>query len=121
MAVSLGINGVCTGDLSKLCVMLCEASDTIESLWDRLQEEGDALRDYRASQIAVEAERRLRESYGQVPEQAKFENDGERESYDAGFNSGVKATLQQLDGLIASGYDINAVCAWIDCQWEECE
>ena len=46
------------GEISR---MLREASDTIESLRDRLQEEGDALRDYRASQIAAEAERRLQE------------------------------------------------------------
>ena len=57
------------------------AADTIENLRDGLQKEGDALRDYRASQIAAEAERRLRESYGQVPEQGERENDGERESY----------------------------------------
>lgn len=31
-AVSLGVNGVCTGDLSKLYVMLREAADTIEKL-----------------------------------------------------------------------------------------
>ena len=36
-AVSLGVNGVCTGDLSKLYVMLREAADTIESLSDKLQ------------------------------------------------------------------------------------
>lgn len=37
MAVSLGVNGVCTGDLSKLYVMLREAANTIESLSDKLQ------------------------------------------------------------------------------------
>lgn len=37
MAVKLGVNGVCTGDLSELCVMLREAADTIESMRDRLQ------------------------------------------------------------------------------------
>lgn len=80
-AVKLGVNGVCTGDLSKLCVMLREAADTIDGLRDRLQDADDAR-------------------------------------YDSGFESGVKACLQQLDGLIASGYDLKAVCAWIDNQWE---
>lgn len=44
---------------------------------------------------------------------------GSDEIYDAGFANGVKATLQQIDGLIASGYDLKAVCTWIDEQWEE--
>ena len=70
--------GYQNGEISR---MLREAADTIESLRDRLQEENDALRDYRASQIAVEAERRLQESCGQVPEQGERKNDGERESY----------------------------------------
>lgn len=38
MADRLGVNGVCTGDVSKLYVMLREAADTIESLRDRLHE-----------------------------------------------------------------------------------
>jgi len=42
-----------------------------------------------------------------------------QEAYDAGFANGVKATLQQLDGLISSGYDLKNVVAWIDRQWEE--
>lgn len=41
------------------------------------------------------------------------------EIYNAGFDSGVKATLQQLNGLIVSGYDLKAVCAWIDEQWKD--
>lgn len=61
----------------------------------------------------------LHESYGKVPEQGERDDDSECESYDAGFESGMKATLQQLDGLISSGYDLKAVCAWIDRQWEE--
>ena len=60
--------------------MMREAADTIESLRYGLQKEGDALRAYRASQIAAEAERRLHGSYGQVPEQAKRENGADRES-----------------------------------------
>jgi hypothetical protein len=44
--------------------------------------------------------------------------DAEDARYDAGFENGVKACLQQLDGLIVSGYDLKAVCTWIDNQWE---
>ena len=36
MADKLGVNGVCTGDLSKLYVMLREAAETIEGLSDEL-------------------------------------------------------------------------------------
>lgn len=59
------------------------------------------------------------ESYGQVPEQGKRESEGERESYDAGFENGVKACLQQLDGLIHEGADVDEIQAWVDRQWEE--
>ena len=50
--------------MDNLVRMLREAADTIESLRNRMQEENDALRDYRASQIAAEAERRLQEVGG---------------------------------------------------------
>lgn len=59
------------------------------------------------------------ESYGQVPELGERENDSERESYDAGFSNGVKACLQQLDGLIHDGADVDDIQGWIDSQWEE--
>lgn len=45
--------------------------------------------------------------------------DAARESYDAGFSNGVKACLQQLDGLIHKGADIDEIQGWIDRQWEE--
>ena len=61
----------------------------------------------------------LHESYGQVPEQGKRENEGECESYDAGFENGVKACLQQLDGLIHEGANVDEIQAWADRQWEE--
>lgn len=61
----------------------------------------------------------MSESYGKAPEQGKGENEGERESYDAGFSNGVKATLQQLDGLIHEGADVDEIQGWIDRQWEE--
>ena len=94
------------------------AMSTLGNQANELREAADALRDYRASQIAAEAERRLHESYGKVPEQAKLGNDGERESYDAGFESEVKATLRQLDELIVSGYDLKAVRSRINNQLE---
>ena len=62
---------------------------------------------------------RLQESYGQVPELGERENEGEQESYDAGFENGVKACLQQLDGLIHEGADVEEIQGWIDRQWED--
>lgn len=59
------------------------------------------------------------ESCEQVPEQGERENGDERESYDAGFKNGVKACLQQLDGLIHEGADMDEIQAWVDRQWEE--
>ena len=44
---------------------------------------------------------------------------GSDERYDAGFANGVKATLQQLDGLIYKGADVDEIQAWVDRQWEE--
>jgi hypothetical protein len=39
--------------------------------------------------------------------------------YDAGFSSGVKATLQQLEGKIANHAGIVEIEEWIDEQWED--
>jgi uncharacterized Zn finger protein (UPF0148 family) len=39
--------------------------------------------------------------------------------YDAGFDNGMKAVLQQLDGLIHEGADVDEIQAWVDRQWEE--
>lgn len=44
-----------------------------------------------------------------------------RESYDAGFASGVKATLQQLYGLLHEYPTLDEIEAWADSQWEEYE
>jgi len=41
MAVNLGVNGVCTGDLSKLYVMLNKAAETIKNLQDSINEVAD--------------------------------------------------------------------------------
>ena len=45
----------------------------------------------------------------------------ESESYDAGFASGVKATLQQLYGLLHEYPTLDEIEAWADSQWEEYE
>lgn len=87
------LEGYQNGEISR---MLREAADTILSLRDRLQE-----------------------SYGLVPEQGKRENGANCESYDAGFENGIKAVLQQLDGLIHEGTGVDEIQAWIDRQWEE--
>ena len=47
--------------------------------------------------------------------------DAEDARYDVGFNNGVKACLQQLDGLIHEGADVDEIKAWADRQWEEDE
>ena len=60
-----------------------------------------------------------RGSYDQYPEQGEREDGGECESYDAGFSNGVKACLQQLDGLIHEGANVDEIQGWIDRQWEE--
>jgi hypothetical protein len=50
-----------------------------------------------------------------------FFGSDERESYDAGFASGVKATLQQLYGLLHEYPTLDEIEAWADSQWEEYE
>lgn len=45
--------------------------------------------------------------------------DAEDARYDAGFDNGMKACLQQLDGLIHGGADVNEIQGWVDRQWEE--
>ena len=45
----------------------------------------------------------------------------EGESYDAGFTNGVKATLQQLYGLLHEYPTLDEIEAWADSQWEEYE
>ena len=49
----------------------------------------------------------------------KAERACDEKSYDAGFDNGMKATLQQLDGLIYEGADVDEIQAWADRQWEE--
>ena len=41
------------------------------------------------------------------------------ESYDAGFKNGMKATLQQLYGLLHDYPTLDDIEAWADRQWEE--
>lgn len=49
----------------------------------------------------------------------KAERACDEKSYDAGFDNGMKAVLQQLDGLIHEGADVDEIQAWADRQWEE--
>jgi hypothetical protein len=41
--------------------------------------------------------------------------------YDAGFDSGIKATLQMLDGQLVSAWGLDDIREWVDEQWRECE
>ena len=43
------------------------------------------------------------------------------DAYNAGFDSGIKATLQQLDGLLMKTDDAVEIQAWVDEQWKEFE
>lgn len=43
------------------------------------------------------------------------------EIYNAGFDNGVKATLQQLDGLLIKTDSAVEIQAWVDEQWKEYE
>ena len=45
--------------------------------------------------------------------------DAEDARYDAGFKNGIKACLQQLDGMIYEGADVGEIRGWVDRQWEE--
>lgn len=40
------------------------------------------------------------------------------EQYDGGFACGMKAVLQQVDGLICGGASLGELQEWIDEQWE---
>ena len=62
-------------------------------------------------------------TFSMTPEQAVAATVGrdERESYDAGFASGMKATLQQLYGLLHEYPTLDEIEAWADSQWEEYE
>lgn len=48
-----------------------------------------------------------------------YEGSRDEKLYDAGFDNGMKAVLQQLDGLIHEGADVDEIQAWADRQWEE--
>lgn len=52
-----------------------------------------------------------------------FEENEQRVSdvYDEGFDNGVKATLQQLDGLLMRTDSAVEIQEWVDRQWEEYE
>lgn len=49
-------------------------------------------------------------------------DESEREKvYNAGFDNGIKATLQQLDGLLIKTDSAVEIQAWVDEQWKEFE
>ena len=47
------------------------------------------------------------------------DNASDKDVYDAGFTSGIKATLQQLYGLLHEDPSLDDIEAWADRQWEE--
>ena len=56
-----------------------------------------------------------------TPEQAVAATLGNdrNEIYNAGFDNGVKSTLQQLDGLLIKTDSAVEIQAWVDEQWKE--
>ena len=83
-----------------------QAADTIEQLSEKEAAYMDA--NHEQGMQLIEQDKRIRELENQV-----------RESYDAGFDNGMKAVLQQLDGLIYEGANVDEIQGWIDRQWEE--
>jgi hypothetical protein len=69
----------------------------------------------RTTSLCHEARRDLLDSAVRMEQAA----DTIERHYDDGFDNGVKAVLQQLDGLIHEGADVDDIQGWIDRQWEE--
>ena len=99
----------------------CEIHDTKkrkDTLWDFRESSHAMFSEYRDGMIVFVMSGSL-----WTPEQAIAATVGcdERESYDAGFASGVKAALQQLYGLLHEYPTLDEIEAWADSQWEEYE
>lgn len=75
--------------------------------------------DYGMGRGLVDAARMMREAADTIDGLRDRLQDAETVRYDAGFNNGIKAVLQQLDGLIHEGADVDEIQAWVDRQWEE--
>lgn len=75
--------------------------------------------DYGMGRGLADASRMLREATDTIESLRDRLQDAEDARYDAGFSNGVKACLQQLDGLIHECTDVDEIQGWIDRQWEE--
>lgn len=87
-----------------------QAADTIEQLREKEAAYMDA--NHEQGMRLIEQDKRIRELENRL--QAVGET-----SYDAGFDNGMKAVLQQLDGLVHEGANVGEIQGWIDRQWEE--
>ena len=87
----------------------------LSSQADELRLMARLVRDYDYKEIS----RMLREAADTIISLRDRLQDAEDARYDVGFNNGVKACLQQLDGLIHEGVDVDEIKAWADRQWEE--
>lgn len=88
----------------------------LSSQADELREKADLLDGLEGMDNLV---RMLREAADTIISLRDRLQDAEDARYDAGFKNGVKACLQQLDGLIHEGADVDEIQGWIDRQWEE--
>lgn len=87
----------------------------LSSQADELREAAKQFEGYQNGEIS----RMLREAAGTIENMRDKLQDAEDARYDAGFKNGVKACLQQLDGLIHESADVDEIQAWVDRQWEE--
>ena len=93
--------------------MLSAQADRLRLTADVISERGVSGGDLAIIEI------RLREAADTIISLRDRLQDAEDARYDAGFNNGIKACLQQLDGLIHEGADVDEIQGWIDRQWEE--
>ena len=94
---------------------LSHQADELRETADRL----DRIADVSTPWIHVKLTPMLREAADTIISLRNRLQDAEDARYDAGFENGMKATLQQLDGLIREGADVDEIQGWVDRQWEE--
>lgn len=92
---------------------MMESVDKLRLAADIISERGVSSGDLAIIEI------RLREAADTIESMQDRLQDADDARYDAGFKNGIKACLQQLDGLIHEGADVDEIQAWVDRQWEE--
>ena len=107
-------------ELHKQVDSLTAERDELRKMAAAMSERGSAIGfDYGMGLGLVDAARMIREAADTIESLRDRLQDAEDARYDAGFENGVKACLQQLDGLIYEGADVDEIQAWVDRQWDE--